>query len=151
MTRIALLLACALLFGCGGSGDSGPRCEQVCRKFVNVCGWPAWTSVEQCKRGCLEDMYRRSDANEVLDCYAAAADPPTTEAVNAAVDEAVARGVYDSGISQGTFDRAAALSQMTEQMTCDPFAAVQCKTDAVLVRPDLPLVNEDSVGSSSPD
>ena len=57
----------------------------------------------------------------------------------------------DDPLAQGTFDRAAALSQMTEQMTCDPFAAVQCKTDAVLVRPDLPLVNEDSVGSSSPD
>lgn len=141
--RAVIIVLIALLAGCGG-GDNGPRCEQVCRKFVNVCEWPAWTSVEQCKRGCLEDMYRRNDADAVLDCYAAAADPPTTEAVEAAVDEAIARGVYATGISQGTFDRAAAISQTTEQMTCDPFAAVQCKTDAVLVRPDLPLVNEDT-------
>ncbi len=143
MKRFAILWFAVALVGCG-SGDNGPRCEQICRKFVTVCEWPAWTSVEQCKRGCLDDMYRRADAAEVLDCYAAAADAPTAELVQQTLDEAIALGVYDVAVAQGTFDRAQAAIQMTEQMTCDPFAAVQCKTSAVLVRPDLPLVNEDT-------
>ncbi len=147
MKRLTLLVLLAALIGCG-SGDNGPRCEQICRKFVNVCEWPAWTSVEQCKQGCLDDMYRRSDAAEVLNCYAAAADPPTQEVVQASVDEALARGVYGVAISQGTFNREQAELRALEQMTCDPFAAVQCKTEAVLVQPDLPLVNEDTARSS---
>ncbi len=143
MKRFALLVLVAALAGCG-SGDSGPRCDQVCRKFVNICEWPAWTSVEQCKRGCLDDMYRRSDAQEVLDCYAAAADAPSPDTVELTLDQALAQGVYDVAIAQGTFERGRAAAQLTEQMTCDPFAAVQCKTAAVLVRPDLPLVNENT-------
>lgn len=143
MNRFAPLLLIAALLGCG-SGDNGPRCEQVCRKFVTVCEWPAWTTVDQCKRGCVDDMYRRSDSAEVLDCYATAADAPSPEQAEATLDEAIARGVYDVAIAQGTFDRATATAQVTEQMTCDPFAAVQCKTASVLVRPDLPLVNEDT-------
>jgi len=133
-----------LLAGCSGQTNRA-QCRALCSKFVNTCGWPAWTSVEQCQQGCLDDLYRRDDAAELFACYNDAADPPTAEVAGAQVDLAVEQGVYDAQILQGTFDRTTAIERMTEQMTCDPFAVVQCKTEAVLVQPDLPLVQEDVV------
>ena len=142
MRRLLPLLLAFTLLGC--TQNNGPRCERLCSKFVNTCAWPAWTSVEQCKQGCIEDLYRRDDAEAVLDCYEEAADPPSAEAAAAAVDEALLIGVYDVQLFQGTFDRERAEEQMTERLTCDPFAAVQCKTRSVLTRPELPLVREDA-------
>ncbi len=141
-TLLALVVL-ALLAGCGRTNRA--QCQALCSKFVNTCGWPAWTSVEQCQQGCLDDLYRRDDAEDLLACYNAAADPPSAEEAGELVDAAVERGVYDAQILQGTFDRTTAIERMTDQMTCDPFAAVQCKTEAVLVQPDLPLVQEDVV------
>ncbi len=141
-TVLLALLAVLALSGCNPNRNT---CHALCSKFVNTCGWPAWTSVDQCRQGCMDDLYRRDDGNELIACYNAAADPPSAEVAGARVDLAVEQGVYDLQILQGTFDRASAVADMTQKMTCDPFAAVQCKTEAVLVEPDLPLVREDAV------
>jgi len=140
----SLLLMMVVVMGLGCQPNRN-ECQALCSKLVNTCGWPAWTSVDQCREGCLDDLYRRDDSEELIACYNEAADPPTIEAANARVDLAVAQGVFDAQIAQGTFTRESAMAQMTEKMTCDPFAAVQCKTEAVLVRPDLPLVPTDVV------
>ncbi len=139
---MALLLGLALVAGCSPHRN---QCQALCSKMVNTCGWPAWTSVDQCREGCQDDLYRRDDADELIACYHAAADPPSPEEAGARVDLGIEQGVYDAQIAQGTFDRDTAIASLTERMTCDPFAAVQCKTNAVLVRPDLPLVREDLV------
>jgi len=138
--RALLFLLVLTLAGCTPNRN---ECEALCSKLVNTCGWPAWTSVDQCAEGCVDDLYRRDDADDLISCYNAAADAPPPEVAGARVDLAVEQGVYDAQIAQGTYSREGAIVQMTERMTCDPFAAVQCKTDAVLARPSLPLVNEE--------
>lgn len=142
MLRGSLVVVLLALAGCTPNRS---QCDALCSKLVNTCEWPAWTSADQCADGCIDDLYRRDDADDLIACYNAAADAPSAELAGARVDLAVEQGVYDSQIAQGTYDRPGAIVQMTERMTCDPFAAVQCKTDAVLVRPNLPLVSEDVV------
>ena len=133
---------CLLLMACLGSGcvTNGAECERICARFVTECGFNAWTSVEQCRVGCVEDLYRRDDADEVLACYDAAIDVPTSDQAGALVDRAAAAGLFAEQVAAGTFDRAAAVQEAIVHGTCDPFAVVQCKVEAVQVRPDAPLV-----------
>jgi len=108
--------------------------------MVSGCEFTAWTSVEQCKTGCLEDMYRRADVDEVLACYEAALDPPTRAQAEARVDEAVEHGFFEREVATGTFDRDAWVDRAIEDGTCDVFAVVQCKVDAVQVAPTGPFI-----------
>lgn len=142
MKRLLPLLFLVVLGSLAGCNRNANQCRALCSKFVNTCEWPAWTSVEQCEQGCIDDLYRRDDADELLACYHAAADAPTDEVVEAAVDRGIAAGVYDVQIAQGSFDRDAAKTVLSQRMTCDAFAAVECKTEAVLQEPNLPLVRE---------
>ncbi len=123
---VAALVAC---------NPTSQRCEAVCTKFVLGCGWNAWTSVEQCRQGCVEDMYRRDDANEVLDCYVAASDAPAEETAASWVDRAYGAGVFDAKVAAGTYSREEAVEEAIAFGTCDVFAAVQCKVDAVIRPP----------------
>ncbi|GEM_PF-1810457 len=131
------VLAALLLPGCV---TNGAECERICGRFVNDCGFNAWNSVEQCRVGCVEDLYRRTDAAEVIACYDAAVDAPSEEEAGALVDRAVDAGLFSEQQAAGTFVRATAVQEAIGHGTCDPFAVVQCKVEAVKVRPDAPLV-----------
>jgi hypothetical protein len=147
MTRLAArllacsLLACALLASLGCKSTQ-PECEAICERFVTECGWTAWPTVESCTAGCVDDLYRRKDADEVLACYHAAADPPSHQAAEARVLQAEEAGLFSRAQAAGTYDREAAILDAIEHGTCDPFAAVDCKVGSVLQRPELDLVND---------
>jgi len=132
-----LPLIFALLTGCV---TNGAECERICTRFVTDCGFNAWGSVEQCRVGCVEDLYRRDDAAEVIACYDAAVDAPTTEQAAAVLDRATDAGLFSEQQAAGTFDRDVAIQDAVGHGTCDPFAVVQCKVEAVQVRPTAPLV-----------
>jgi len=132
----------ALLFAVGlsavlfsGCSPTEKRCEEVCLQFVSDCGWTAWENLAQCQVGCVDDTYRRDDADELLDCYAKAASTPSLEESAALVDQAIEAGVFAIEQASGAFDRDAAITAAVEQGTCDAFAVVQCRADAVKHRP----------------
>jgi len=58
-----------LLLGCGSASD----CKEVCRSLMADCDWSAWESVEQCARGCDDELFRHPEREAVLDCYDEAA------------------------------------------------------------------------------
>lgn len=134
---VALLLASLVGPGCASQAK---ECESVCRRMVSGCGFTAWTSVEQCSSGCVEDMYRRDDADVVLACYMAAVEPPSRAEAEASVDDAVAHGLFEREVMTGTFDREAWVDRAVTDGTCDVFAVVQCKVDAVQVAPTGPFI-----------
>jgi hypothetical protein len=137
--RWALLLAGLALVGCETTSS---KCEDVCELFVTDCGFAAWPTVTACRQGCVEDLYRRDDVDEVLACYRAAVAPPTQADAEARVDDAISEGLFDRPIAAGTFDRDAAVTQAVEWGTCDAFEVVQCKVDAITKRPELSLIND---------
>jgi len=102
---------------------------------VSGCEFSAWSSVTQCTDGCIEDMYRRDDATEVLACYAAAVDEPPRAEVEATLEVALAHGFFADEVAAGTFDREARVTAGIAAGTCDLFAVVQCKVDAVQEAP----------------
>jgi hypothetical protein len=129
MLRTLLLLAIAsFVVGCNPHADA---CDSICRRFVAGCDFSAWSSVQQCTDGCVEDMYRRDDVEEVLACYEAAVDAPTRAQVEATIDRALEHGFFVDEVAAGTFDRNARVTAGIEAGTCDLFAVVQCKVDAV--------------------
>jgi hypothetical protein len=138
MRLLLLALVAVLSFGCVTNGN---ECEEICTRFVTDCGFNAWGGVEQCRIGCVEDLYRRADADEVLACYHAAVDPPTSEQAEALVDRATEAGFFDDRIEAQTFVRADAVTEAIGNGTCDAFAVVQCKVEAVQVRPTAPLLS----------
>jgi hypothetical protein len=142
----ALALVLALGLAAPACSPVASRCDEVCRRFVQTCQWNAWTSVDQCSQGCRDDLYRRDDAQEVLDCYERAADPATDEEAEAAVDAAIQAGFWQEERDAGTFDRAGRVAEAKAASECSPFEAVQCKVDAVLVDPKLPLLGNDDAG-----
>ena len=58
-----------MLGGCGPASD----CKDVCRSLMTDCDWVAWNSVEQCARGCDDELFRHPQREEVFDCYDEAA------------------------------------------------------------------------------
>ena len=136
----SLLALSILLLGTAGCVTNSAECERLCTRFVSDCGFNAWGSVEQCRVGCVEDLYRRTDADAVIACYDAAVDVPTVEQAGALVDRAVEAGLFSEQVTAGTFDRGAAVVDAQTHGTCDAFAVVQCKVEAVQVRADAPLV-----------
>jgi len=137
---VGLALTIAALAGVPGCSGLRASCEEVCSRFVGDCHWTAWANVEQCARGCIEDMYRRDDADAVLDCYERAADPMPRDEAEAAVDRAVEAGFWREEREDGTWDRTATVEAAMESSRCSPFEAVQCKVDAVLVEPKTALL-----------
>jgi hypothetical protein len=131
VTRAALLLLLGLV-ALAGCSDVPDRCDAICSRFVVDCEFTAWSSVDQCAAGCVEDMYRRTDAHDVLDCYHAAVDTPTAQQSEARVDRALEAGLLGEA-SFIPFDRAAAVDQAMSAGTCDMFAVVQCKAESVQV------------------
>jgi len=134
-----LIVLLLLLAGCETTSS---KCEDVCEQFVTDCGFSGWPTVTACRAGCVEDLYRRDDVDEVLACYRAAVAPPTPAEAQERVDEAVAEGLFDRAIVAGTFDLEATVQEAIEWGTCDAFAVVQCKVDAVTKRPELSLIND---------
>jgi len=63
----ALLLGVSLIV-LAGCNPWSSRCETLCSSLMDECGFGAWSSVEQCRMGCVEDMYRRADAKDLLTC-----------------------------------------------------------------------------------
>lgn len=128
LRALLLLIALACAAGCN---PHATECEAICRKFVSGCEFSAWSSVTQCQDGCMEDMYRRSDADEVLACYTAAVEEPARASVETQLDRALAHGFFADEVAAGTFDREAKVTEGIAAGTCDLFAVVQCKVDAV--------------------
>ncbi len=126
------LLVALLLGVLAGCSDVPDQCEAICSRFLNECGFVAWSGVEQCAAGCVEDMYRRDDTDQVFACYHAAVDPPTTAEAEARVDRAIEAGLFDQP-SVVPFDKQAVIDEAIDSGTCDLFAVVQCKVDAVQV------------------
>jgi len=58
-----------LLGGCGPAAD----CKDVCFALMAECDWAAWNSVEQCARGCDDELFRHPERAAVYECYDEAA------------------------------------------------------------------------------
>jgi len=56
------------------------------------------------------------------------------------VTRAQEAGLFDTAINAGTWDEATEVQRALELGTCDLFAFVQCKVEAVQVVPKAPLV-----------
>jgi len=128
------------LVSVAGCNPNAKECEAICRRFVSGCGFGAWSSVEQCQSGCVEDMYRRTDVDAVMACYEAAVDAPTREQAEAKVDAAIDGGFFGLQVADGTFDRESLVVGAIESGTCDVFAVIQCKVEAVQERPSGPFI-----------
>ena len=134
------LLVCALLAvllsgALGGCDSPRDECEQICRSFIQTCEWNAWGYVSQCTQGCVEDMYRRDDADEIFTCYRAAVAAPTREEASETVQRALDAGLFSKDVAVGQFNLEEAIDSAVENGTCDPFAAVQCKVEALKAPP----------------
>lgn len=126
------LFLVSMLLGCASHDE---ECEEICRSFITTCEWNAWSHVSQCTQGCVEDMYRRDDAEEIFDCYRAAIAPPTREAAQVTVQRALDAGLFSKAQDLSEFDFELAVEDAIVSGTCDPFAAVQCKVQALKVPP----------------
>ncbi len=139
---VRILLLALLLAGLSGCQSNREECEEVCRTFISTCDWNAWSTVSQCTQGCVDDMYRRDDAQEVFDCYRAAIAPPSREQAAITVQRAVDAGLFSKDQEVGLFDLDAAIDAAIEHGTCDPFAAVQCKVQALKQPPTGLFISE---------
>ena len=123
-----------------GCNPWSSQCEDLCSSVMDDCGFGAWSSVEQCRLGCIDDMYRRTDAKQLIACYEAAVAAPTVEEATTRVNRARQAGLFDAAIEAGTWDEQAEIQRASELGTCDIFSFVQCKVEAVQVVPKAPLV-----------
>ena len=142
MTRsVTALLVSLGLLALAGCSDVPDQCDAICARFVTECGFTAWSGVDQCAAGCVEDMYRRDDSEQVLACYHAAVDAPTRAAAEARVDRAIEAGLFDQP-SVVPFDKTALVDEAMDSGTCDLFAVIQCKVEAVQVPASGALLGE---------
>lgn len=139
MIRWAPCLLALLLLGCDSTSR---RCESVCTEFMTTCGWTAWPTVDACKAGCEDDLYHRSDASEVLDCYEAAVAPLSEEAAEAQVARALTEGMFAAQEAADSFNYILELDRYRTASECDLFATIQCKVLAVQQPVRTPLLNE---------
>lgn len=139
MSRFVLITVVLLLAGCQSTAR---RCESVCTEFMTTCGWTAWADVDSCKAGCEDDLYRRSDADEVLDCYEAAVAQMPREQAEDVIDQALLEGIFSTQEAANTFNYIREVERFQEASTCDLFATVQCKVQAVQQPIDTPLLND---------
>lgn len=139
MTRWVLCLVAVLLLGCSSTAR---RCESVCTEFMTTCGWTAWPSVDVCKAGCEDDLYRRGDASDVLDCYESAIAPLPQEAAEEIVTRALTEGMFRAQEEANTFSYIAEVERYTSASECDLFATIQCKVLAVQQPVNTPLLSE---------
>lgn len=126
-----------LLAGCATAAS---KCEDLCVRLVDDCAFTAWPSVESCRVGCMDDLYRRDDVDDVLGCYHAALDGPTEAVAEAKVTEALDAGYWAAEVEAGTFDRPARVQQVRADGRCDPFAVVQCRIDSAGDEAPSPLL-----------
>jgi len=87
-------------------------------------------------------MYRRDDAKDLLACYETALAPPTLEEATTRVTRAQQAGLFAAEIAAGTWNEEAEVQRALELGSCDLFAFVQCKVEAVQVVPTAPLVGD---------
>lgn len=137
--QVLLVLLVTILSGCN---QWSSRCETLCTSLFNDCSLEAWSSIEQCRLGCVEDMYRRNDAKDLFTCYETALAPPTLEEAATRVTRAQQAGLFEAEIAAGTWDEEAEVQRALELGSCDLFAFVQCKVEAVQVVPTAPLVGD---------
>lgn len=130
----ALGLALLLLGPLGCDSNRGD-CEAICRTFINTCEWTAWSHVSQCTQGCVEDMYRRDDVAEIFACYRAATAEPSRQDAEATVQRALDAGLFAKAQELGSFDLQVAIDAAIQHGTCDAFAVVQCKVQALKAPP----------------
>ena len=137
--RTFLVLASLLLLGCA---PHRKECEELCTVFVDEsgCGFRAWKNVAQCTNGCLDDLYRRDDSDVILGCYWKAVEGMDEAEAALQVGFAEEARIFDAKKVDGSFDRQAEIDALVERK-CDPFAIVQCKTQAARVIPDAPLLS----------
>ena len=123
-----VVLGSVMLAGCGSHEE---ECKEICRSFITTCEWNAWSHVSQCTQGCVEDMYRRDDADEVFDCYRTAIAAPRRAAAQVTVQRALDAGLFAKAQDLNEFNIEEAIDKAIAHGTCDPFAAVQCKVQAL--------------------
>lgn len=122
----ALTLA-ATVAGCA---THEKQCRALCTQLVaDPCNLPSWPTEEQCVRGCMDDLYRRDDAEEILACYQGAIDGPTRAQAEALVDRAIGEGLFEAESVAGTFDREFEV-EVLDRRSCDLFQLIDCKTRA---------------------
>ena len=140
--RRSLAFLLLLLLATAGSGCDrwSSRCETLCVRLVNECSFSAWSSTEQCRLGCVDDMYRREDAGELLACYEAAVEPISRAEAAELVDRAFQAGFLTRPIDDQPVDIEAEIERAMAFGTCDAFSFVQCKVEAVQVAPSTPLI-----------
>ena len=136
-TWMAASVVAISLVGCNPWSS---RCEELCTRLVDECDFGAWSSAEQCRMGCVDDMYRRHDAEELLACYETAIEAPSEDVARQRVLRAQQAGLFDEQVASGTFDETIEVQRAIEFGTCDVFEFVQCKVDAVQVLPETPLL-----------
>lgn len=120
-----------LVMACNGRRAD---CESICTQLMEgPCEIGAWTSKAQCVQGCLDDLYRRDDADEILTCYQGAIDGPTTAEAEALIDRAIEARLFEAQVLSGTFDRAFEVEAL-DRRTCDVFSLIECKTRADAAR-----------------
>lgn len=124
-----------LLMGSLGCDSNRADCEGICRTFISTCEWTAWSHVSQCTQGCVEDMYRRDDTDDIFACYRSAAAAPSREEAEATVQRAVDAGLFAKDQELGAFVLEEVIDAAVEHGTCDAFAAVQCKVQALKAPP----------------
>ena len=143
LSSITLLLT--ILLGVGACNPWSSRCEDLCSQLKEDCNFSAWATSEQCRQGCVDDMYRRDDAEELFACYERAVAVPSADEAIARVAQAQQAGLFDKAIEAGSWDQASEEARAIELGTCDLFAFVQCKVEAVQVAPQLPLLGDEAL------
>ena len=135
MSRFLNMALLLVLVGCVAHRND---CETLCRRMVDPieeggCGLRAWKTQVQCVQGCVDDLYRRDDADTILACYWGALDGVSREKAEVAVDAAVEEGLIGAELRGDTVDEVMG-------RRCDLFEIVQCKTEATRTHWDPPLL-----------
>lgn len=127
VTFVHVVILVSTIAGCA---THEKPCRALCTQLVaDPCNLPSWPTEEQCVRGCMDDLYRRDDAEEILACYQGAIDGPTRAQAEALVDRAIGEGLFEAESVAGTFDREFEI-EVLDRRSCDLFQMIDCKTRA---------------------
>ena len=70
MRALALVVVLGALVGCGPASD----CRDLCATLILDCGVGTWTDSAQCTQGCDDELFRHPAREQVVECYAVAAE-----------------------------------------------------------------------------
>jgi hypothetical protein len=140
---LAFVGSALLLSACDNHRDA---CTSLCHRMVDPvedggCALHAWKTHAQCVQGCIDDLYRRDDAETILACYQGALDGASRATAEDAVDTAIAERLFTGVGTTGGIDREETITDLMARR-CDLFAIVRCKTEATRAEWDAPLLSD---------